>query len=193
MDVKKLYEWSKKNDNSKVTETREWESIWKYYKDAKKDQYESLKAREALPLFLSELNYIQRKDKNSSLDMGVYVKVGDVCFIDFGEAYIQEIGYQHFGLIISIFRNKAFVVPMSGNEAIFDELQDPQGRKNRPHLMPFEKIEGMNKNTILFLNDAKYINTARIIDVKAHLDPDSDRFSEIKEQLLDCIFQTNLL
>ena len=53
--------------------------------------------------------------------------------------------------------------------------------------MRFEKLKGMNKNSVLFINDAKWINTARIIDVKSHLKVDSKKFSDIMNRVKDII------
>ena len=48
-------------------------------------------------------------------------------------------------------------------------------------------VAGMRKPSVLFINDAKWINTARIIDVKAHLDKDSELFKDIKERVKRCL------
>lgn len=53
--------------------------------------------------------------------------------------------------------------------------------------MRLGKIKGMNKESVLFINDAKWINTARIIDIKAHLDKNSELFKDIKERVKDCL------
>ena len=120
-------------------------------------------------------------------ELGVDIRVGDICYIDFGEAYIAEIGYQHFGLIITIFHNKAFVVPMSGNHTAYLQAYSKENPKGKRHLMRLGKIKGMNKESVLFINDAKWINTARIIDVKAHLRRDSELFREIKDRVKNCL------
>ena len=59
--------------------------------------------------------------------------------------------------------------------------------KGKRHLMRLGKLKGMNKNSVLFINDAKWINTARIIDVKAHLDRQGELFQEIKERVIHCL------
>lgn len=101
--------------------------------------------------------------------------------------HTSEIGYQHFGLIITIFHNKAFVVPMSGNHAAYLQAYSKENPKGKRHLMRLGKIKGMNKESVLFINDAKWINTARIIDVKAHLRRDSELFCEIKDRVKNCL------
>lgn len=42
----------------------------------------------------------------------------------------------------------------------------------------------MKKPSVLFLNDMKFVNMARVIDVKAHLFTDSTLFAVIMERLL---------
>ena len=111
----------------------------------------------------------------SSLEAKVYVKVGDICFTDFGLAYLSEVGYQHFGLVLAMKHGKIFVVPMSGNSSAYHKAYDPVLRAG-------------NKSSVLFLNDAKWINSARVIDVKAHIDPNSYLFDKIKK----CVLQMML-
>ena len=53
--------------------------------------------------------------------------------------------------------------------------------------MRLGKIEGMNKESVLFLNDAKWINTARIIDVKAHIERNEELFINIKKRMMECL------
>lgn len=102
-------------------------------------------------------------------------------------SYTNEIGFQHFGLIINIFHNKAFVVPMSGNRSAYQQAYSKEHPKGKRHLMRLGKVKGMNKESVLFINDAKWINTARIIDVKAHLDRSSELFMDIKERTKSCL------
>ena len=71
-------------------------------------------------------------------------------------------------------------------EKAFDDLNNPEGKKN---LFPIGIVEGLHKPSVLFLNDAKYINTARIIDVKARINPHSKLFDDIKNQLQAIMFQ----
>ena len=139
-------------------------------------------------LMISEVNWQKRRNIRSATELGVKVMVGDICYIDFGKAYVYEVGYQHFGLIISFHHGKAFVVPMTSNSSTYalayDEYENPTGRE---HLMRIGLVPGLVKPSVLFLNDAKFINTARIIDVKAHIDADSMMFQKIVRRLRACI------
>lgn len=57
----------------------------------------------------------------------------------------------------------------------------------KKHLMRLEKVGRMKKRSVLFINDSKWINTARVIDVKGHLKRDSQVFQEIMTRVKDMI------
>ena len=188
MEIKKLYEIiDSENREGKLSEKMYWEDLWNHYIEEKSSDYRTLEVKEALSRFISEQNLRARRHVGSCTELGVDIRIGDICYIDFGEAYIAEIGYQHFGIILSLFHNKAFVVPMSGNHSAYVQAYGKDNPNGKRHLMRLGKMNGMNKESVLFLNDAKFINTARIIDVKAHLDRSSTLFAEIKERVHCCI------
>ena len=144
----------------------------------------SLVEREVYQELLSEVNYrIRRRYKSSEL-VGFKVRVGDICFIDFGKSYINEAGYQHFGVVLNTYNSKILVIPMSSNLSMYEqaycEKQFPYGKK---HLMRLELVEGLERRSVLFLNDLKFINSARVISVKAHLNSNSDTFIEIRRRV----------
>lgn len=129
---------------------------------------------------ISEFNYDIRSEMKSSELLGFKVGVGDICYIDFGNAYITEAGYQHFGIILGYNNSKAIVVPMSSNISMYNqsycEKNFPNGKK---HLYRLPELKGLKRKSVLFLNDIKYINTARIIEVKGKIDPESPLFKDI--------------
>lgn len=188
MELKKLYEMIEKDSSlGKLGEKIYWDELWHGFIEEKSKDYRVLGVKEALPRLVSEQNLRERRNHVNCAELGVDIRVGDICYIDFGEAYINEIGYQHFGLLITIFHNKAFVVPMSGNHSAYVQAYSKDNLKGKRHLMRLGKIKGMNKESVLFINDAKWINTARVIDVKAHLDRNSELFLEIKERVKKCL------
>ena len=89
---------------------------------------------------------------------------------------------------MKLFHGKAFVIPMSGNpsaaQQAYDEHDNPRGKR---HLMRMPHIDGLNKQSTLFLNDCKFINTARIIDVKAHIDRSGPLFQKIRARMRQVI------
>ena len=181
---------------NKVMEPNEWQKtkckksseytkkIVSQARVAEENLLSGLNESEVYDYMLSKLNFCQRKQMYSSLEAKVYVHVGDICFTDFGLAYLSEVGYQHFGLVLAMKNGKIFVVPMSGNQNAYQKAYDPVLHVGKRHLMRLPSIEGLNKSSVLFLNDAKWINSARVIDVKAHIPPDSLLFEKIKKRVL---------
>ena len=138
-------------------------------------------------IYISMLNHHNHHNDHSCTEKGVDIRVGDICYIDFGNAFIEEIGFQHFGLILSLCKNKAYVVPMSGNERAYAQAYSKDNLNGKKHLMRLEKVGRMKKRSVLFINDSKWINTARVIDVKGHLKRDSPVFQEIMTRVKDMI------
>jgi len=144
----------------------------------------------AAKYMLSHSNFLDRSNLLSCEQLSVRVRPGDICFIDFGCAYRNEAGYQHFGIILSIVHSKAFVIPMTSNPSTFSQAYEeninPNGKR---HLMRIGKQKGMYKESVLFLNDCKFINTSRIIEVKGHLDVKDVLFQQIKDRIKECLFE----
>lgn len=146
-----------------------------------KQYFNTLKENEEYDYLVSQLNYFRRRNGNTSLDFNVIVKCGDICYIDFGHSYLFEVAYLHFGLVLSMRRGKAFVVPLTGADSkVMDSSQ-------MDHIYLLGKVKGMSKISACYLNDAKWINSARIIDVKAHISVRSKMFLEIKEKIKEGI------
>lgn len=167
-------DWFKEKKIKKLTSLIQQANV------AESELLEQLNDQEVYDYMLSKLNFCQRKQMYSCLESNVFIRVGDICFFDYGQAYLSEIGYQHFGLILSMRHGKIFVVPMSGSYEAYKKAYDPKLHKGKRHLMRLPNIEGLNKSSVLFLNDAKWVNSARVIDVKAHIDVDSQLFEKIK-------------
>lgn len=164
--------------------------MWGIYINAKRKIIEGIEPKNVEGSMISEANWVIRNQISSCELLGVQIIVGDICYIDFGQAYINEAGFQHFGLIMSIYQKKAFVVPMTSNrvqyKTAYDPVDNPTGKK---HLMKIGCIQGLNKPSVLFLNDCKHINTARIIDKKAHINIDSPLFRQIEKRLSRVLFE----
>lgn len=162
---------------------------WMKYLKVKKYYYKVLHSKVADVSTLSEANWIVRKEMQSCEDGGIDIHAGDICYIDFGQAYLNEAGYQHFGLVMSICNKKALVIPMTSNplqyENAYDDEINPEGKI---HLLQIGQPKGLNKPSVLFMNDAKYINTARIIGVKSRIDVNSPLYLKIKQRLLKVMF-----
>ena len=162
---------------------------WQTYIQSRKDIYSLIDGSNLDCNMVSEANWMLRNKYGSSEEMGLKIKPGDVVYLDYGQVYLNETGYQHFGLVMAICRKKALVIPMTSNplqyERAYDAKDNPRGKK---HLMRIGMIGTMNRPSVLFLNDMKFLNTARIIEVKGELSPQSQLFHEIQLRMVDIIF-----
>lgn len=188
MEIEELNQWLKESDQKEMIYEKEyWHRAWNQYVEESSNYYNVLPAKEAIVRFISEKNYRERSHLSGCEELGVRIKIGDICFIDFGMSYLNEAGFQHFGILLAFYNSKAFVVPMSSNLSSYRQAGSIYHDSGKKHLLRLGKIKGMNKESVLFLNDAKWINTARIIDVKAHLDKNSELFREIKSRVKKCL------
>ncbi len=138
---------------------------------------------------ISERNWLERAKCKSSEDLGIVIRPGDICYLDYGQAYLFEMGFQHLGLVLAIVEKKALVIPMTSNEKTYanayDPVTNPNGKKN---LFDLGDVEKLHKRSVLFLNDMKFINTARVIEVISHLDINSSKFRRIQMSVMSLIF-----
>ena len=159
--------------------------LWADYIDIKRELICEIDKVNCMPSLISERNWVKRCMYNDGEELGIIVKEGDICYIDYGQVYRNETGYQHFGLVLNVFARKALMIPMTSNEQTYKNAYDPVENPNgKRHLMRLGMIQGMAKPSVMFLNDIKYVNTARIIDIKASLPPDSQLYWEIKRRVL---------
>jgi len=153
-----------------------------------RQEYENMSIKQCHDSLVSEYNFQQRRQLPSCGSLGLAVRRGDICYIDFGRTYIQEAGFQHFGLVVAMTLGKAFVIPMTSNPAAYakayDEADNDRGRFN---LFRLGLVPGLNKPSVLFVNDGKYINTARIITIQAHVDTESPLYKAIIIRLKHCL------
>jgi hypothetical protein len=135
---------------------------------------------------MSGLNRIKRSNPTYLVHAVEGINIGDVCFIDYGQAYRYEAGFQHFGIIMNIINNKVFVVPMTSNPETYSKA-NPLNDHPLPQLYQLGIIEGLNKESVCFLHDAKFINRARIIKIQGHIDPTSHLYRQLKQRLQETI------
>ncbi|MFV0381131.1 MAG: hypothetical protein ACK5KR_02700 [Breznakia sp.] len=176
--IEKLNAYLKEVDGTlQLKQQSFYDEIRNYYIQEEIRAYGNLTTKEAIGRLKSVINFNERSRYKSCEDLGVWIRIGDICFIDYGPNYINEAGFQHFGLILSIENAKVLVIPMTSNPKTHQEAL--QGRK---HLFALGQIIGMHRNSTLFLNDAKFVNSARIIDVKANIPKQSKLFKKIKKK-----------
>lgn len=165
-------------------------NLFNVYMRTRANLYETILPNQVEHSMVSEANWIVRSQLRSGEEIGIRVKPGDICYLDFGQAYQCEMGFQHFGLILSVCEKKALVIPMTSNRktyaSAYDPKKNPNGKKN---LFELGEVGKMNKPSVLFLNDLKFINTARVIEVMGHIDVKSEQFRKIQIAVMRVIFQ----
>jgi len=133
---------------------------------------------------MSEENWLLRGKVLGCKDLGIKVRVGDICWLDYGQSYINEMGYQHFGLIVALCFGKALVVPItSSKKAYYNAYDLHDNKKGNYCLMRLGDIKGLDKESTLYLNDFRFINSARVFGVYAHIERDSELFKKIVDRL----------
>lgn len=154
---------------------------WTDYIRSRRDVYHTLLPGYVKPNMRSEAMWVLRGRCASGDEVGVQVSRGDICWLDYGQTFNHEMGYQHFGLVAALCCGKALVVPMTSNPAAYEKAGNP----DRPsvHLMRIGQQPGMNRPSTLFLNDIRFINTARILEIRAHIDPDGALFREVMRRI----------
>lgn len=170
------------------------ETTLKNYMQYRSQLYEELLGINADHAMLSESNWIARGHYMCGEEAGIFVKAGDVVYMDFGQAYLNEMGYQHFALVLGICGKKALVVPMTSNEKTCKNAYDLTHLHGKKNLYCFPGImDGLCKKTVLFLNDMKFINTARVIDIKGHIDIHEKEFQNIQKRIMNMIFEERVV
>lgn len=137
-----------------------------------------LSCHEKIKELKSGHNRVNRSHMWSSEAMKMTPKIGDICFIDYGHAYLNESGYQHFGLIIGSSNQKILVVPMTSKRDAISQSRNVV-EKGKLHLYYIGHLDGLHKPSTLFLNDFKYLNSARVISINGHLCINSTMFKDI--------------
>lgn len=127
-------------------------------------------------IHISYFNYLNRGHLVKS-QIIKYIKSGSIVYCDFGDAYLHESAFLHMGLVLTLYREKAFVIPMTSKLNLVEKYRKI-GYKD--HLYYIGKIAGLAKESVLFLNDAKFINSARIIDIKGYMDINGVDYQKIK-------------
>lgn len=173
-------------------QTEDDELITQTYLDNYAEFLQNLKPHIRYKECLSGFNRMRRIKLWSSNNFGIEPRLGDICYFDFGQAYINEAGYQHFGLVIAEFNYKLLVIPMTSNELTINRARNVLGDQKK-HLYFLGKVKGLNKPSVLFLNDIKYLNSARVISINGHISPSSKMFKEIVIYLLSETFPSVVL
>lgn len=145
--------------------------------------------REAFKEMCSGFNRMKRRNFWCCEGLDLCVEVGDIVYMEFGQAFLNEAGFQHFGLVMQLWNRKALVVPMTSNQKSYETAINVSD-KGRSHLYYIGYVKGLSNHSTLFLNDIKMLNTSRIISINGSICPQSVMFKEIKQHLMKALFET---
>lgn len=159
----------------------EFPAEWSDYIRTRKDIYGRLMPNYVKPNMRSEALWILRSKCRSGDEVGVKVSCGDICWLDYGQTFNMEMGYQHFGLVAALCNRKALIIPLTSNTSAYEKAADPDQRYY--YLMRIGQQPGLDRPSTLFLNDLRFINTARILEIRAHIDPESTLFRDIMRRV----------
>lgn len=173
-------------------QSSETDEIMQTYMEVYQDYLNELPPRQRYKECISGFNRIKRGKMWSSNALGIEVALGDICYIDYGHAYVNEAGYQHFGLVLAIFNHKLLVAPMTSNVTAVNHSRNLEGEK-KSHLYFLGKAGGLNKPSVIFLNDCKFINSARIISINGNVGTEGQQFKEIINCLMHEIFKYDVI
>lgn len=170
------------------------ETVVNDYLQSMRKAYQELMPGKVGRCMISEENWIDRGAMACGEEAGVRVKAGDICWMDYGQAYLNEMGYQHFGLVVTIIMHKALVVPLTSSLSAYERAYDPiENPTGNPCLMRIGLVEGLRKNSTLYLNDMKFVNTARMFEVRAHLSEEDPLFTEIKDRVTQMLVRASVI
>ena len=131
----------------------------------KQDSFiESMHSVERDSYLLSLYNYMYRKD-NFPRHLS-NIRVGDICYCDFGDAYQYEIGYQHLGVVISIVKEKLLYTQYRLSKDFYSCLKN---------------------DSIALLNDSKWISKSRVIRIVGKMNAYDNDFKQLKYKVIEFI------
>jgi hypothetical protein len=78
--------------------------IWNNYIRSRTELYKKLMPSNVSGSMISEANWVIRSRYSSGDQIGINVTKGDICYLDYGQTYLNEAGFQHFGLVVQLRR-----------------------------------------------------------------------------------------
>ena len=111
-----------------------------------------------LALFIkSRLTYIAKKNY---INKTMYSK-REIVFVELGANIGNELSYEHFCVVLESYKDKIFVVPCSSSK--ITKVYDKQSNLLKEYIIGKKDIDGFTKDTVLILNEAKWINKSRVL------------------------------
>ncbi len=131
-----------------------------------------MNAYDAASTIISDANWIQKStidDFYDNTNKRIPIELGNIYYIDYGKTFCGELSYFHYGLCIGKRDGKILIVPMRSGYDVFDKAYHPTNNPmgNRKYRQALTQ-EGFAKNSVLLINDTKYISAGRI-DKKSNM------------------------
>lgn len=131
-----------------------------------------MNAYDAASTIISDANWIQKSTIDNFYDntnKRITIELGNIYYIDYGKTFCGELSYFHYGLCIGKRDGKILIVPMRSGHDVFDKAYHPTNNPmgNRKYRQALTQ-EGFAKNSVLLINDTKYISAGRI-DKKSNM------------------------
>jgi hypothetical protein len=193
-DINNIDKYCKNNEINKEAESK-WKSkillalmqINENFNGAIKqlNAYDSSSIIKSEGIWLKRSCFSKYIPKEKAIDK---ILVGQVCIIDYGKTYKNELSYVHYGLCIGKKEEKYFIVPMTTGKKWRNNCYHPKNntkpsKKYRQAL----KDEGFSKDCVLMIHDTKFVSGGRIIGID-NLITDENILNEIQMQAFSVCF-----
>lgn len=143
------------------------------------DKVYSLDEKELTLNLISHKKYLENR-KNGGTELEV--RSGDIVYIDFHEAYNYECGYAHLALVLKVSGYKAFIVPLTSNKNACEKATTEDSER-----FYYLGKRCSSKESCAFLNDARWINLARVNRVIEQYAVRPYELHKIKERIFELI------
>ena len=147
-------------------------------------------------LFVKSISdWLDRKDNNKPLDNSIVdIMTGDIFMVDWNISYSPELCYEHPCVIIEVFDDFIFALPVSSQKQYLEIGYHPI--KNKEGDINYRLVgseEGFKKECIIHINQAKSISKTRLLYKIGSLPVDefgnSELLLELKNELMNKYFQ----
>ena len=85
----------------------------------------------------------------------------EIVFVELGANIGNELSYEHFCVVLESYKDKIFVVPCSSSK--ITKVYDKQSNLLKEYIIGKKDMDGFTKDTVLILNEAKWINKSRVL------------------------------
>lgn len=146
-------------------------------------------------LFVKSISdWLDRKDDSKPLDNSIQtISVGDIYMVDWNIGYSPELCYEHPCVVIEVFNDFVFALPVSGQKAYVSIGYHPKKNRDgdRNYILVSEE-NGFNKECVIHTNQAKTISKTRLLYKTGSMISDENdevlSFQDIKIELINKYF-----